>query len=114
MVGATVLNHLALLYTAVLKHLLLYWILQNPDGQVVGATVRDTLSGKQHTVYARTIINAAGPFSDEVRALSQVIRRCIVLLSAVLCCAAHGMSWHGLCRIYLGQTYPTRGQPAQC
>ena len=68
--------------------------LQNPDGQVVGATVRDTLSGKQHTVYARTIINAAGPFSDEVRALSQVIRRCIVLLSAVLCCAAHGMSWH--------------------
>lgn len=39
---------------------------------MVGVTVRDTLSGKQHTVYARTIVNAAGPFSDEVRALSQV------------------------------------------
>ena len=47
---------------------------QNSEGQVVGATVRDTLSGKQHTVYARTIVNAAGPFSDEVRALSQVRR----------------------------------------
>lgn len=57
---------------------------QNPEGQVIGATVRDTLSGKQHTVYARTVVNAAGPFSDEVRALSQVGRRCMG--SAALLC----------------------------
>ena len=45
---------------------------QDGDGKVVGAVVRDNLSGKEHSVHARTVINAAGPFSDEVRQLSQV------------------------------------------
>ena len=39
---------------------------------MVGAVVRDVLAGKDQAVYARTIINAAGPFSDEVRQLSEV------------------------------------------
>ena len=46
--------------------------LQDGGGKVVGAVVRDNLSGKEHSVHARTVINAAGPFSDEVRHLSQV------------------------------------------
>lgn len=46
--------------------------MQDSEGKVVGATVRDNLAGKQHDVYARAVINAAGPFSDEVRQLSQV------------------------------------------
>lgn len=45
---------------------------QDKEGRVVGATVKDGLTGRQHAVYARTVLNAAGPFSDEVRALSQV------------------------------------------
>lgn len=81
-------NHLALHHRCCLLWTS-FFALQNPDGQVVGATVRDTLSGKQHTVHARTVINAAGPFSDEVRALSQVSR-----LVVVCCCAAHGVNWH--------------------
>lgn len=43
---------------------------------MVGATIKDSLTNKQHSVYAKTIINAAGPFSDEVRALSQARRVC--------------------------------------
>lgn len=39
---------------------------------MVGATVKDGLSGKKTDVYARSVVNAAGPFSDEVRSLSQV------------------------------------------
>lgn len=39
---------------------------------MVGATVKDQLGGKAVDVYARTVVNAAGPFSDEVRSLSQV------------------------------------------
>ena len=38
----------------------------------MGAVVLDNLTGKEHSVHARTVINAAGPFSDEVRHLSQV------------------------------------------
>ncbi|EFN54037.1 hypothetical protein CHLNCDRAFT_136099 [Chlorella variabilis] len=59
--GATVLNHAEV--TRLLK---------DGEGKVVGAVVRDVLAGKDQAVYARTIINAAGPFSDEVRQLSEV------------------------------------------
>lgn len=58
--GATVLNHAEV--TRLLK---------DGEGKVVGAVVRDVLAGKDQAVYARTIINAAGPFSDEVRQLSE-------------------------------------------
>lgn len=58
--GATVLNHAEA--TRLIK---------NEEGRVVGATVKDLLTGRDTHVYARTIINAAGPFSDEVRQLSQ-------------------------------------------
>ncbi len=45
---------------------------QDGNGRVVGAVVRDVLTGKEQAVYALTVINAAGPFADEVRHLSEV------------------------------------------
>ena len=46
--------------------------LQDKAGRVVGAAVRDQLTGREQEVYARTVINATGPFSDELRHKSQV------------------------------------------
>lgn len=39
-------------------------------GRIVAATVRDTLTNTTMDVYAKVIINAAGPFADSVRHLS--------------------------------------------
>lgn len=55
--GAVVVNHAAV--TAFTRR----------DGRLTGAEVRDELSGTLYTVRARAIVNAAGPWSDEVRAL---------------------------------------------
>ncbi|AKQ70285.1 Glycerol-3-phosphate dehydrogenase [Myxococcus hansupus] len=55
--GATVLNH------ASVKGLVL------EGGQVRGATVLDHLTGEEVTVRARAIVNATGPWSDEIRRL---------------------------------------------
>ena len=46
--------------------------LQDEAGRVVGAAVRDALTGRELEVFARTVINATGPFSDELRHKSQV------------------------------------------
>ncbi|HET7296615.1 MAG TPA: FAD-dependent oxidoreductase, partial [Gemmatimonadales bacterium] len=40
-----------------------------PDGQARGATVRDALTGRSHTVRALVVVNAAGPWVDRVRRL---------------------------------------------
>jgi glycerol-3-phosphate dehydrogenase len=42
---------------------------KTPDGRVDGATV--TADGRTFTVQARTVVNAAGVFSDDVRALDE-------------------------------------------
>eukprot|EP00250_Pteridium_aquilinum_P014945 c22296_g1_i1 orf=404-2260(-) len=39
-------------------------------GSVKGARVRDHLTGQEFDVYAKVIVNAAGPFCDEVRQLA--------------------------------------------
>ncbi|KAK9808809.1 hypothetical protein WJX72_004100 [[Myrmecia] bisecta] len=57
--GATVVNHMEA--TRLLK---------DEGGHVIGATVRDNLTGHQQDVYARVVINATGPFVDEVRHLA--------------------------------------------
>ncbi|MEW6721352.1 MAG: FAD-dependent oxidoreductase [Thermodesulfobacteriota bacterium] len=36
-------------------------------GKIEGARVRDSISGEEFEVRARTVVNAAGPFADEVR-----------------------------------------------
>ncbi|WP_224247580.1 glycerol-3-phosphate dehydrogenase [Hyalangium gracile] len=55
--GATVLNH------ASVRRLLI------EEGKARGAIVVDHLTGQEHTVRARAIVNATGPWSDEIRRL---------------------------------------------
>jgi glycerol-3-phosphate dehydrogenase len=43
--------------------------LLKPDGRVRGATLRDELNGQVSTVRALVVVNAAGPWVDEVRRL---------------------------------------------
>jgi glycerol-3-phosphate dehydrogenase len=43
--------------------------LLKPDGRVRGAVVRDALSGETFTIRAHVVVNATGPWSDEVRRL---------------------------------------------
>ncbi|SFE85774.1 homodimeric glycerol 3-phosphate dehydrogenase (quinone) [Bacillus sp. OV194] len=37
------------------------------DGKLLGVKAEDTLSGKVHEIYAKKIVNAAGPWVDELR-----------------------------------------------
>ncbi|WP_149496308.1 glycerol-3-phosphate dehydrogenase/oxidase [Roseiconus lacunae] len=44
-------------------------LLKNDQGRIRGVAVTDTETGKSHDVLAKTVVNAAGPFCDEVRQL---------------------------------------------
>ncbi|MBF6596357.1 MAG: FAD-dependent oxidoreductase [Thermaceae bacterium] len=55
--GATVLNNIEV--TGLLKR----------ENRLVGATVKDRLSGKELEVGAKVVVNATGPFSDHIRRL---------------------------------------------
>ena len=56
--GAAVVNH-----TRVIKF--------HKDGdRIVGVRARDMLNGNEYDVYAKVIINASGPFTDELRKMS--------------------------------------------
>src|SRR5436305_12325162 len=43
--------------------------LRTPDGRIGGPTVRDQLTRQPHTVRALVVVNAAGPWVDELRRL---------------------------------------------
>ncbi|BBN03834.1 glycerol-3-phosphate dehydrogenase [Marchantia polymorpha subsp. ruderalis] len=58
--GASVLNHA--------EAITLYK--DEVTGKVIGARIRNNLTGKEFDVYAKVVVNAAGPFCDEVRKLS--------------------------------------------
>ena len=45
--------------------------LVKPDGRARGATVRDVFSGHPYTVRALVVVNAAGPWVDELRRLDE-------------------------------------------
>lgn len=45
--------------------------LDKADGRIGGAQVRDLLTGNTHTVHARVVINATGPWVDRVRQLDE-------------------------------------------
>jgi glycerol-3-phosphate dehydrogenase len=55
--GATVLNHVSVRGLVI------------EEGRARGATVVDALSGQQLTVRARVLVNATGPWTDEIRRL---------------------------------------------
>ncbi|KNH03694.1 glycerol-3-phosphate dehydrogenase [Perkinsela sp. CCAP 1560/4] len=44
-------------------------ILRNDDSQACGVKVCDEISGEVHSVYAKSIINATGPLTDDIRKL---------------------------------------------
>lgn len=68
--GATVVNHCEV------KELI------KENGQVVGAIVEDSLSGKRKTVRAKSIVNATGPFTDSIRKMDNQEVEPIVIPSA--------------------------------
>ncbi|XP_031381550.1 glycerol-3-phosphate dehydrogenase SDP6, mitochondrial [Punica granatum] len=55
--GAAVLNHAEVI--SLLK--------DETSGRVIGARIRDNISGKEFDTFAKVIVNAAGPFCDSVR-----------------------------------------------
>mmetsp|Transcript_1276 Transcript_1276/g.3053 ORF Transcript_1276/g.3053 Transcript_1276/m.3053 type:complete len:462 (-) Transcript_1276:265-1650(-) len=55
---------------AVANHAEVEGLLKDSAGRVVGATVRDLESGRRMDVHAKVVVNAAGPFVDGVRAMS--------------------------------------------
>ncbi|XP_057742909.1 glycerol-3-phosphate dehydrogenase SDP6, mitochondrial-like [Arachis stenosperma] len=58
--GATVLNHAEVVS-----------LLKDDIGErIVGAQIRDTLTGKEFDTYAKVIVNAAGPFCDSIRKMA--------------------------------------------
>lgn len=49
---------------------------------IIGAEVKDTLSGKRIQVYAKQVINATGPFTDSLRQMSDPSKPSIIMPSA--------------------------------
>ncbi|KAI3913817.1 hypothetical protein MKW92_025424 [Papaver armeniacum] len=61
----------ALAGAAVLNHVEVVSLLKDEiSGRVIGAQVRDNLTEKEFDVYAKVIINAAGPFCDFLRKMA--------------------------------------------
>ncbi|URD77160.1 FAD dependent oxidoreductase, partial [Musa troglodytarum] len=69
LVGATVLNHAEVIS-----------LINDEFGErIIGARIRDQLSGKEFDAYAKVVVNAAGPFCDSVRKMANKD------LSAMIC-----------------------------
>jgi len=62
--------------------------LQDKSGIIIGAEVKDTLSGKSTQVYAKQVINATGPFTDSLRQMSDPSKPSIIMPSAGLVLSA--------------------------
>lgn len=58
----------AALGAATLNHAEVVGLIRDPStGRVVGAHVRDLLTGENFDVHAKVVINATGPFADSIR-----------------------------------------------
>ncbi|KAJ1404224.1 hypothetical protein SESBI_26691 [Sesbania bispinosa] len=61
----------ALAGAAVLNHAEVVSLLKDDVGErIIGARIRDNLTGKEFDTYAKVIVNAAGPFCDSVRKMA--------------------------------------------
>ncbi|KAL3649633.1 Glycerol-3-phosphate dehydrogenase sdp6, mitochondrial [Castilleja foliolosa] len=61
----------ALAGAAVLNHAEVISFLRDEDtGRIIGARIRNHLSGKEFDTYAKVVVNAAGPFCDSVRKMA--------------------------------------------
>lgn len=58
--GAAVLNHAEVIS----------FLTDEGTGRIIGARIRNNLSGKEFDTYAKVIVNAAGPFCDSVRTMA--------------------------------------------
>ncbi|XP_030450948.1 glycerol-3-phosphate dehydrogenase SDP6, mitochondrial [Syzygium oleosum] len=63
----------ALAGAAVLNHAEVVSFLKDEVGdRIIGARIRDNLSGQEFDTYAKVVVNAAGPFCDAVRKMAKV------------------------------------------
>lgn len=46
-------------------------LVQNAEGQVIGARCKDRIGGEEYEVYARVVVNATGPYVDALRTMSR-------------------------------------------
>ncbi|KAL0403506.1 UNVERIFIED_CONTAM: Glycerol-3-phosphate dehydrogenase SDP6, mitochondrial [Sesamum radiatum] len=61
----------ALAGAAVLNHAEIVSFLRDEGtGRIIGARIRNNLSGKEFDTYAKVVVNAAGPFCDSVRKMA--------------------------------------------
>ncbi|XP_061353083.1 glycerol-3-phosphate dehydrogenase SDP6, mitochondrial-like isoform X2 [Gastrolobium bilobum] len=61
----------ALAGAAVLNHAEVVSLLKDDEGKrIIGARIRDNLTGKEFDTYAKVIVNASGPFCDSVRKMA--------------------------------------------
>lgn len=56
---------------------------------IIGAEVKDNLSGKKRNVYAKQVINATGPFADGLRQMSDPSKPSIIMPSAGMSASRH-------------------------
>ncbi|PIA37234.1 hypothetical protein AQUCO_03000074v1 [Aquilegia coerulea] len=70
--GASVLNHAEVVF----------FLKDDASNRIVGARIRDNLSGKEFDAYAKVIVNAAGPFCDAVRTMADKDAPPIILPSS--------------------------------
>ena len=64
-------------------------LLQDDNGMVIGAEVKDHLSGKKRNVYAKQVVNATGPFTDGLRQMSDPSKPSIIMPSAGMSALPH-------------------------
>lgn len=73
----------ALAGAAVLNHAEVVSFLKDEAGErIIGARIRDNLSGKEFETYAKVIVNAAGPFCDSVRKMADKDARTMICPSS--------------------------------
>ncbi|ESW17513.1 hypothetical protein PHAVU_007G245200 [Phaseolus vulgaris] len=69
----------ALAGAAVLNHAEVVSLLKDDAGErIIGARIRDNLTGKEFDTYAKVIVNAAGPFCDSIRKMADKSARDLI------------------------------------
>lgn len=66
---------------AVLNYAPVTGLLKDSLGQIIGVVVQDLEAQREHTVHAKCVINAAGPFCDAIRKLDHADRAPIIATS---------------------------------
>ncbi|KAG9441709.1 hypothetical protein H6P81_017563 [Aristolochia fimbriata] len=73
----------ALAGSVVLNHAEVISFIKDDTGErVIGAHIRDNLTGKEFETYAKVIVNAAGPFSDSLRKMADKDKQSIICPSS--------------------------------